>query len=458
MKIRISAVLLIIFTLWLSNNEIIAQEVKSQEVSSQETQNQNAEIKQLEEKVEAFAKLTKALSNLSLGGYGEAVMSRNFYSDNFNRYSQPATYKNKGYHNRADLPHVTFFIGYEFGNGWRMNSEIEFEHGGNEVAVELESDESGEYETEVERGGEVALEQFWIEKTFNPMFNLRMGQIIVPIGYTNGNHLPNQFFTVYRPQGENTILPCTWREVGVSLWGFLTPKWRYELQVVPGLDSELFSRKNWIQGGSASPYEFKVANKFAGVARVDNYSIPGLRLGVSGYIGQSFKNSMQPPQAEKYKDIKGTVYIGSFDFDYKGYNLVARGYFDYGHLANSKIISEYNKTLSKYSTSPRSSIASDAICVGVQVGYDIFSQIDKMRNKQKFYVFGGFEYYDSMYKTDDDIIKADWAQRKVLVGGVNYCPNKNIVFKADYSAGILKKPYNNENTLSVGVAYVGWFL
>lgn len=440
----------LLLLLFCSNN-LIAQEPNQSETKVQE-------VTSASDQEDALIKLTKSLSRLKLGGYGEAVVTRNFFSDNFNRYSQPQTYKGKGYHNRADLPHVTFFVGYEFGNGWRMNSEIEFEHGGTEVAVELEADESGEYETEVERGGEVALEQFWIEKTFNDKFNLRFGQIIVPVGYTNVHHLPTQFFTVYRPQGENTILPCTWREIGVSLWGFLSKKWRYEVQVVPGLDSELFSRKNWIQGGSASPYEFKVANKFAGVARIDNYSVPGLRVGLSGYTGQSFKNSMQPTQAEKYSNIKGTVYLGSFDFDYKGYNLIARGYFDYGHLANSKVISAYNKSLSKYSPSARSNVASDALCAGIEVGYDIFSQIEKMRNtKRNLYVFGRYEYYDSMYKTDKDIIKADWSQRKVLVGGINYFPNKNIVFKAEYSAGILKEPYNNENSLSLGVAYVGFF-
>ena len=31
-----------------------------------------------------------------------------------------------------------------------------------ENAVEIDADESGEYEAETERGGEVALEQFWL--------------------------------------------------------------------------------------------------------------------------------------------------------------------------------------------------------------------------------------------------------------------------------------------------------
>lgn len=58
---------------------------------------------------------------------------------------------------------------------------------------------------EIERGGEVALEQFWIQKSFCPELNIRVGHDIVPIGYTNAHHTPNEFFTVYRPEGESQI-------------------------------------------------------------------------------------------------------------------------------------------------------------------------------------------------------------------------------------------------------------
>ncbi|MDR1585599.1 MAG: hypothetical protein LBS07_05440, partial [Prevotellaceae bacterium] len=235
---------------------------------------------------------TKMPSRLLLGGYGEIAYSRNFYSGNIFRYSSPDRYKDDPSHGRFDLPHVVFFVGYEFGNGWRINSEIEFEHGGIEGAMELEPEEGGEYEMEIERGGEIVLEQFWIEKTFSRSLNLRMGHIIVPVGLTNGNHLPTQFFTVYRPQGENTILPCTWHDTGVSLWGKVGD-WRYEALAVAGLDSELFGSERWIGGASASPYEFKVSNKYAGALRIDNYSIAGLRLGASAYYGHSFNNGVK---------------------------------------------------------------------------------------------------------------------------------------------------------------------
>ncbi|MDR0543239.1 MAG: hypothetical protein LBH19_13645 [Dysgonamonadaceae bacterium] len=398
-----------------------------------------------------------AWAQLQVGGYGEIALSRNFFSDNINRYSHAEDYKNAGSHGRFDIPHVAFSIGYTFNSKWKMYSEIEFEHGGTESAMELEAEEAGEYESEIERGGEVALEQFWIERTFSPAFNLRMGHIIVPVGYTNGNHLPNEFFTVYRPEGENTIFPCTWHETGVSLWGRIG-KWRYEAQLLPGLDSELFSRKNWIQGGSASPYEFKVANTYAGLLRVDNYSVNGLRLGVSGYYGYSFNNNIQPSAAEKYRGVKGAVSITSFDFEYRGHNAIARGYFDYGHLGNSEEISKYNKSLTKNSPSPRTNVASDAICMGAEAGYDIFSRIAKIsKDKSKLYVFGRYEYYDSMYKTAANIMDNEWCGRRRVVGGVNYFPIREVVIKAEYSTGILNSQYNNENSVSVGIAYTGFF-
>lgn len=411
-----------------------------------------------EKEIDKVINLSKALSGLQLGGYGEIAMSRNYYSDNINRYSHASDYKKAKSHGRFDMPHVTFFIGYDFGNGWRMNAEIEFEHGGTEAAVELEAEEAGEYESEIERGGEVALEQFWIEKTITPALNIRMGNIIVPVGYTNPNHLPTAFFTVYRPEGENTIMPCTWRELGISVWGRIE-KWRYEAQVMPGLDSELFDRKGWIHGGSASPYEFKIANKYAGLLRIDNYSVPGLRMGVCGYYGHSFNNNMQPTDGEKYKNVKGAVSIGTFDFEYKGYDLIARGYFDYGHLGDSETISQYNRSRSKNSPSPRTNVASDAIALGFEAGYDIFSQVNRMKQKgQKLYLFGRYEYYDSMYKTGKNVTESEWCGRRKIVGGLNYFPIKQVVIKAEYSAGLLKSQYNNENSLSVGIAYAGFFI
>lgn len=94
-------------------------------------------------------------------------------------YNHPEQYKDDKSHGRFDIPHFVINLGYDFGKGWTLGTEIEFEHGGTESAVELEADEAGEYESEIERGGEVALEQFWLQKAFSDAFKVRTGMIII---------------------------------------------------------------------------------------------------------------------------------------------------------------------------------------------------------------------------------------------------------------------------------------
>lgn len=395
-------------------------------------------------------------SRLSIGGYGEVAFSRNFFSDNYLRYSKPELYKNDQ-HGRFDIPHVVIFLGYDFGRGWSMGSEIEFEHGGTESAVEIEAEEGGEYESEIERGGEVALEQFWLQKSFSRAFNIRIGHMVVPVGATNANHLPTQFFGVYRPEGENTILPCTWHETGVSLWGE-AGKWRYEVMFLPGLDSDRFSSQGWIHDGAGSPYEFKIATAYAGAFRVDNYSVPGLRLSLSGYVGNSFRNTLAATSNSRYDNVRGTVLIGAFDFAYDAHNWIVRGNFDYGHLTDSDVITSFNMGLTSSSVSPKQKVGSDAVSAGAEFGYDIFSQVGRLHSMgQRFYLFGRYEYYDSMFKATERVGRIGYCGRQRFAVGLNYFPVKGLVIKAEYSMGILKSPYNNEPAVSLGIAYSGFF-
>jgi hypothetical protein len=391
----------------------------------------------------------------TLGGYGEAVAQRMFYSDNTARYMYPESNKEAS-HGRFDLPHVVVYMAYDFGHGWKISSEIEFEHGGTGSTYEIEKEETGEYETEIEKGGEVALEQFWIEKTFSNKAHLRMGHIIVPVGLTNQYHMPVEFFSVLRPEEESAILPCTWHQTGISFWG-KTKQWRYEAQFLSGLDAERFNNGNWIKDGAISPYEFEIANAYAGALRVDNYSVPGLRIGLSGYFGNSAINSLK---WERYKnqDIKGGVAIGDLDAVYNHHNILARANVLYGHLTNSYTLSTVNKNLPSKSPSPKTDIASDVLSYYAEVGYDVFSLLPKFKNKgEKLYVYGHYGFYDSMYKTDERITPKAWSSKTIISAGINYFPIDEVVIKAEYSLRQLKAQYNNEPSISIGVAYSGLF-
>ena len=87
-----------------------------------------------------------------------------------------------------------------------------------------------------------------------------------------------------------------------------------QLQFLSGLDSERFGASSFVHYGANSIYEFKIANSYAGAIRIDNYSVPGLRLSLSGYYGHTFNNTMRAHSAEKYKDCTGALAIGAFDF------------------------------------------------------------------------------------------------------------------------------------------------
>ncbi|MBQ7462055.1 MAG: hypothetical protein IJS63_07340 [Bacteroidaceae bacterium] len=423
-------------------------------------------------------KLENFLSRLSLGGYGEAVMTRNFYSQSFNRYKMPENYKNDNSHGRFDLPHVCLNIGYDFGKGWTMGSEIEFEHGGTGSAVEIEAEEAGEYEAEVEKGGEVNLEQFWINKAFwDGKFNVKAGEIIVPVGYSNAYHEPNQFLTCYRPEGEATILPNTWHQVGLSLWGRIKD-WRYEALFLSGLNSESFTAEGFAHYGATSPYEFKVANNFAGAFRIDNYTVKGLRIGLSGYYGYTFRNTLRTPGSQ-YEDVTGALGIVALDFTLNRWNWIVRGNVDYAHLSDADAISSYNQanwTHHKYQDgNPHhyTNIGSNALAYGIEAGYDVFSQIPKLKEKSgKLFLFGRFEHYNTMASgTYKSMYK--YTKRYRMAFGVNYSPIKQITIKGEYSYRFFDKPnnngltsdsplytqpYNNEPSISLGVTYCGRFL
>lgn len=405
-------------------------------------------------------------NRLSVGGYGEVALSRNFYSDNVYRYTTPGKYKNDPSHGRFDIPHAVIYLSYDFGKGWTMSSEIEFEHTGTGGAQEKEFTEGGEWEQETEKGGEVELEQFFLQKSFARWANIRIGHFVVPVGLNNAHHEPLNFFTVYRPEGENTILPSTWHDTGISLWG-RAGDFKYELQVIAGLDAFMFNRENWVQKGAGSPFEFKTANKYGFVARFDNYSIPGLRIGLSGYYGKAMHNSF--PHDWEGKDengkpktndkIKGKVAIGSVDFTFNKFNWIVRGNADYGYVGDAAEINILKRNLTAnnapYQKTP---VGKNAVAMGIEAGYDIFSQIAKLRaDHQKFYVFGRYEYYNT-YIPDRTQQRYNYTSKKRMAFGVNYYPLPQIAVKAEYSKRFYKSGYNNEPSISLGIAYEAFFL
>ena len=393
---------------------------------------------------------------LTVGGYGEVAMTRNFFSDNVYRYSSAASHQGEQ-HGRFDIPHAVIYVGYDFGKGWSMQTEIEFEHTGTGTASEKEFEEAGEWEAEIEKGGEVELEQFWIQKSFRLELNLRMGHMVVPVGGLNNAHEPLNFFTVYRPEGEYTILPSTWHDTGVSLWG-RTAHWRYEAMVIAGLDAYMFNTENFIKNGAGSPFEFKAANQLGFAGRIDNYSVKNLRMSLSGFYGRAFNNTYPYEviaESSRYAGVVGRTAFGAFDFEYKGRRLIARGNADYGYVGDAAMIS-YMKRNRSANNAPykKSAVGKGAVAVGGEAGYDILPWF--AHTEKQLFVFGRYEYYNS-FIPDAGEEPAEWTVKNRIAVGLNYFPIPQIAVKAEYSHRFLRAGYNPEPSVSLGICYMAFF-
>ena len=101
---------------------------------------------------------------------------------------------------------------------------------------------------------------------------------------------------------------------------------------------------------------------------------------------------------------------------------------------------------------------SNAFAYGIEAGYNVFSQIEKLRqSNQKMYLFGRYEHYNP-YASKTKNTSYDYTNVQRMAVGINYYPVKQIVVKAEYSHRFLKSQYNTEPAINIGIAYEGFFL
>ncbi len=184
----------------------------------------------------------------TVGGYGEL------------HYKNLNNQKNGGDDiKEVDLHRAILFVGHEFDERIRFFSELEVEH----------SQVDGS-------GGEVAMEQAYLEFDLNERMTSRAGLLLVPAGIINETHEPPTFYGVERNPVETQIIPSTWREGGVSLSGSWGQGFNYELMVHSGL--EVSSGNNYqVRKGRLSVRE-AAADDLAYTGRLKWVGMPGLEV------------------------------------------------------------------------------------------------------------------------------------------------------------------------------------
>ena len=360
---------------------------------------------------------------------------------------------------------------YRINDTIRLESELEFEHGGTGSTMEFDKfEEFGEFETEIEKGGEVIVEKLAAVFSFQPSFNLRVGHIIVPVGLVSKRHRPQHYFTTTRPEAETHLIPTIWHETGVEIFGSLGSL-NYQAQIVNGLDSTGFSSRHWIVRGHQLRFETVNAEAPAFVGRLDYAFNENATLGISGYYGDTAANRPKPDV-----DFEAHVGIVSLHGFYEMNAVKVRGLFLWGALENADQLSKVNRTLSNNLNVKRTPIGSSALGWYIEVGYDILSFFRPPNNSAEhpnlnfndiaypFWiseypnkaldVFARYDYYDTMASVEGIIFDNPRWERTTWTFGINYHIHPKMVFKGHYSLRRLAtEDKNRENTFSLGFGF-----
>src|ERR1700761_878641 len=212
--------------------------------------------------IAAFAQVTSedslnrnslSSSSTTIGGYGNAFYQRN---------------NNLGT-STVDLQRFVLFAGHKFTDKISFLSELEVE----DTKV-----------TGGQGGGEVSVEQAYLKFNLNPNNYLVAGLIIPRIGILNENHLPTTFNGNERNYVETFIIPTTWRELGVGLFGnFNGLPLNYSVALMNGLNPGGFVHGTGLEDGK---FEGKNAtgNNLTVSASLQYYQ-GNFKAQLSGYYG-----------------------------------------------------------------------------------------------------------------------------------------------------------------------------
>ncbi|WP_425391972.1 hypothetical protein [Ekhidna sp.] len=120
------------------------------------------------------------------------------------------------------VPRMTLFVASSIHRKIKFLSEIEFEEGGEEVAIEFAA----------------------LDISMHPLLNLRGGIVMNPIGAFNQNHDGPKWEFVDRPIAATDMLPATWSNVGFGLYGkYYMKEWAfgYEAYLTNGFNDAIIN-------------------------------------------------------------------------------------------------------------------------------------------------------------------------------------------------------------------------
>ena len=365
----------------------------------------------------AASRIYGVASGVSLGGYGE------FLYQNFARRLQDGT--DQPQHDAFDTLRGVFYIGYRFNDWILFNSEMEFEHSG-------VSDEHAQ--------GEAILEFAYLDFLIHPAINVRAGQVLLPLGFTNEQHEPPSVLSAQRPfvEQEGGIIPTTWHENGVGLHGRLFgERVTYRVYAVTALNAAGFGATG-ITGGRQDGHQ-AMADRFALTGRVDWTPLPGTTLGTGFYRGSS---SYAPSTSTQVSPVTLPVSLGEAHAEYKGNGWQLRGLY-----AQSQVGAAGAESLGL--ANPVSQVGTRQWGGYLEAGYDVLRPTG---SRQALIPFLRWERMNLQKQVAAGVVADPANDLSILTAGASWKPMPQVAVKATWNR-IHNGAQTGRNELDLGLGY-----
>ncbi len=347
----------------------------------------------------------------------------------------------------ADFHRFIIYLGHNFNEKWSLMSELEIEHAGKEVE----------------------LEQAYLEYRYSKALGFRAGVLLQPLGIINPYHEPPMFFGVERPNFEKSIIPTTWWENGIGVFGHITDEVNYTAQITSGLRADGFTAKDGIRGGRQKAIEsFSENPSFIG--NINYIPIPELKIGGGVFFG----NSVPANDKRSGKiDADGFVSLGVGHLQYKRNQFEFKAEYAFVNIADADKINRAYPTITEKTVNQKIvNISGDTLTIPTIQKTSTPNNVASMMNgfliegaynflpclvetSEELWAFARLEKYNTQAEMPAGFVADNKYNRTEITFGLSYKPVYNAVVKADLQMfGNEKDGFsNNLKQFNFGIGY-----
>ncbi len=323
----------------------------------------------------------------------------------------------------VDFRRFVLLFAHRFSDRIRFVSELEVAH----AVVEG-----------LEEKGEVELEQAYVDFLIDRRFNIRAGQVLVPVGLINERHEPPVFHGVQRPFVDTFIIPTTWFDAGVGAFGEFGRGWRYRAYAMAPLSATGFSAEEGL-AESAQKGSRATVRHWAGTGRLEYLGVRRLALGASFWTGKTTTGTTVLDPRVTVAEVDGRGRVGRLDL---------RG--QYAHVVIDEA-GDLNRLL-RVSEGIGPNVASQMLGAYLEAAHPLLP----FPSPREVVGFVRYERFDTQHRMPAGFLSLEQFDRSALVFGVSYYPDPDVAVKIDYTvernaSSVVKAP----RVLSIGLGW--WF-